>query len=1216
MDDLLTEFLTETAENMDQLDQDLVALESNPEDPTLLSNIFRLVHTIKGTCGFLGLPRLEGVAHCAENVLGKIRDGELDVSEQAISLVLQALDKIKELLDSLEKNGVEPQGDDTTLKDNLNAMADGTLPAVEDSAPPEHEDNASQTPKTELSSASGESDGSDAAATSVLGSLFEQLGGGEKLGDICAGALDAIAKDDVLGPLFTPEIENHLRDKMISHYGQLLGGPEPISDHPGGDFALAIQHMTENGANQDSLDSFTRYMQASLVEKGVWGPAVEEITTLIKTDLSKLTPQVKPQTDPPKTAPNTGQAGVPAKLHTETGKTSAGRGSGETALKPQEAQEKQELAAPSSSTIRVSVGLLENLMTMVSEMVLTRNQLMQILRSQPESSFAAPLQHLNLITSELQEGVMKTRMQPIGNAWAKLPRIIRDLSHELGKKIDLEMTGAETELDRQILDLIKDPLTHMVRNSADHGIEDAEERLLADKPEKGVVSLEAFHEGGHIVIKVSDDGRGLDTEKITEKALKNGLVTSAQIAEMNEQQIQSFIMQPGFSTAAAVTSVSGRGVGMDVVKTNIEKIGGTIELFSVKGHGSTFTIKIPLTLAIVSALIVECGGERFAIPQISVLELVRCSSKSETRIESISDTPVLRLRDRLLPLVPLSNLLRLDTAAHPLTYLSNKKRSGAGSMDNSSTIKESDFTDKLAHYRGTISQEDLGMMLAALGGATLAQNTVESALEKILDDPLFKPFGDTLNDPENILTLSAAFTSLLGAPIQFNLGALERLHKKLLEEGLNDDHIDAASTTLYKVLSETKLDPSDAEKIADWFTEMRADILNTGKQVNTGEQNPSTADVNNSETASTEQNFESKFENKFIVVSQVGTYLFGIIVDQVYNTEEIVVKPVAPILRDITLFSGNTILGDGSVIMILDPNGIAAATGDASMSETRAALSTEHADSKDESVSLLVFRAGESGPKAVPLALIARLEEIDLKNIEYSHGVPMVQYRGSLMPLVMIDDSYEIKTEQQQPVIVFADRDRSMGLVVDEIVDIVDEVAKIELVSENDGILGSAIINGTATDMIDTGYYLSVAFKDWFGLDEDAAGYQARRILLIDDSAFFRNLLAPILSVEGYDVTTVENPREALRMCERGIDFDAIVSDIEMPHMSGFEFAEAVRKDTRWSDLPIIALSSHASQEDIERGRQVGFNDYVIKNDRQSLIETLKETVPTEKHAP
>jgi two-component system chemotaxis sensor kinase CheA len=614
-------------------------------------------------------------------------------------------------------------------------------------------------------------------------------------------------------------------------------------------------------------------------------------------------------------------------------------------------------------------------------------------------------------------------MQPIGNAWAKLPRIVRDLAVETGKKIDLRMIGAETELDRQVLEQIQDPLTHMVRNSADHGLEDPTVRLDAGKPETGVITLNAFHEGGHIIIEIVDDGRGLNTDRIKQKAIENDLATEAELDTMTDQQIQQFIMKAGFSTAEKVTSVSGRGVGMDVVRANIEKIGGAIELTSVAGRGSTFTIKIPLTLAIVPALIVKCAGERFAIPQISVLELVRVSGRSENAIEMINNAPVLRLRDRLLPLTSLQELLKLE--------------------------------------------------------------------------------GET-EDPVN---------------------------------------------------------------------------------------------------------------EAFIVVTQVGTYTFGIIVDKVFDTEEIVVKPVSPILRDIHYYSGNTILGDGSVIMILDPNGIAAHTGQSAVAGDGAATAAASAAQGGEKrVSLLIFRAGGDELKAVPLALVARLEEIDMGQAERSNSQYVIQYRGHLMPLIPFNPVHQWKTEGHQPIVVFTEDERSMGLVVDDIVDIVEDRLNVEISAKCEGLIGSAVIDGKATDVIDTGYYLTQAFPDWFGSANHAppdGNGDGKRILLVDDSPFFRNLLAPMLSVAGYHVTTAASADDALKALESGAVFHAVVSDIEMPGMNGFEFAETVRGDPRWDQLPLVALSAHATEDDVTRGRDVGFSDYVAKFDREAVIATLSQILGT-----
>lgn len=881
MDDLLRDFLTETNESIAQLDVELVRLEQNPEDPELISSIFRLVHTVKGTCGFLGLPRLEKVAHAGENVLGKFRDRQLKVTPHAVSLILRSIDTIKSLLSVLEETEAEAPGDDSELIEALNAMAEG---------------------KGEASS----------AATSASGS-------GE--------------------PSVAPQQQKEAA----------VEPPDP--------FGFVPVRAEETG---------TDTKEASMVEQS---------------------------------------ALVEQKKDVASGATDNG----------------VKESAVSNQTIRVSVEQLENLMVIASELVLTRNQLNQISRTQKDNPFAAPLQRLNHVTSELQEGVMKTRMQPIGNAWSKLPRIVRDISVEFGKKIDLQMMGADTELDRQVLELIKDPLTHMVRNSCDHGIESPQDRAMAGKPEVGVILLNAFHEGGHIIIEISDDGRGLSLNKIKSKIIQNGLASESDVAVMNDQQVMQYIFKAGFSTATQVTAVSGRGVGMDVVRTNIEKIGGTIDLQSTEGKGSRFLIKIPLTLAIVSALIVECASERFAIPQISVVELVHASAQSEYKVEHINNTPVLRLRNRLLPLVSLRRTLKI---------------------------------------------------------------------------------GEDKRDEEM----------------------------------------------------------------------------------------------------------------SFIVVVQVGSSTFGIIVDRVFDTEEIVVKPVSPILRNISMFSGNTILGDGSVVMILDPNGVAAHAGEI---HTGADTAMKHRSQSGQGrgsnkQSLLLFRASGDSPKAVPLSLVARLEEIDLKTVEYSEGKPVVQYRGKLMPLVPLENTVQLAREGSQPILVFSESERSMGLIVDEIIDIIEDHVEVNLSAQRPGFLGSAIIAGKATDMVDTGHYLSQAYQDWFGVQSDTSFGDERlhRVLLVDDSPFFRNLLTPLLTVAGYTVTTAENPAQALKLREDGEEFDIIVSDIEMPGMSGFDLASAIRKDGgKWGELPIIALSSHASARDIERGRMAGFTDYVAKFNREALLATLQQTL-------
>jgi two-component system chemotaxis sensor kinase CheA len=869
MDDLLQEFLAETAESLAVLDVELVRFERETSDVTILSNIFRLMHTIKGTCGFLGLPRLGAVAHAGENILGKFRDGELDVTPRAVTLILKAIDRIRTLLAEMESTGSEPAGSDAELIDEINAAAGGAESAATEAAPAED-------------SAPSFGDGGFPVAAELLAEVAEAM---------------SLQSD---APVIITEPDP---------------APAPV-------------------------------MAAPMQTQEPVAPA--------------------PEAKEPSTT---------------------------------------------TSSIRVNVDVIENLMTLISELVLTRNQLMQTQRVQKDNEFKVPLQRLSHITSDLQDGVTRMRMQPIGNAWNKLPRIVRDLAVATGKKIELSMQGAETELDRQVLEMIKDPLTHMVRNSADHGIEDGARRLAAGKPETGTIALNAYHESGHIFIRIADDGRGLDVERIRQKAVANGLATEAAIAGMNEQQILQFIFRPGFSTAEKVTSVSGRGVGMDVVRTNIERIGGTIELSSVAGRGTTFLIKIPLTLAIVSALIVEAAGQRFAIPQLNVVELVGVSDQSEVRIETINTSPVLRLRDRLLPLVSLRGVLGLEPA------------------------------------------------------------------------------------------------------------------------GARHD--------------------------------------------------------------------------RFVVVAQMGAHTFGVIVDRVFDTEEIVVKPVAPILRGTRFYVGNTILGDGSVIMILDPSGLSSAAGqiesaDLENSQNQAGAS----DSLDgDQASFLLFRTSGGEFKAIPLELVSRIESLDAANIENVGGRHVVQYLNHLMPLVPFDPAHHWKDRGKQETLVFSDNGRSMGLVVDEVVDIVRDRMAIELSSARPGLLGSAIVAGKAVDVVDVTHFLTQAFTDWF---EVMAQHKAlRHALVVDDSPFFRNLVAPLLASANWKVATATDGVEALKLREDGRQFDVIISDIEMPNMGGLALAGAIRNDPRWGQVPLIALSSHAEDDDIRAGREAGFDEYVAKSDQMHLPENL-----------
>jgi len=903
MDDLIAEFVGESTESLNVLDSELVKFERDPTSGETLKVIFRVMHTIKGTCGFLGLPRLEKVAHAGEDVLVKYRDGELSATPQSVTVILKCIDRIRSIITELAEKGSEPAGDDSELIAQLKAAAAGKL----EIAPAASEPTKAKSKKKD----------------------------------------QAEAKEP------------------------------PANEPPKSDdgFPVAAELMAEIEA-------------AMAKEKAAKEQASEPATPL----------PVPVSSTPP-----------PAKIEPAT-----------TKLEPKAAEAaKAGDAKAATQSIRVNVEVLEHMMNLVSEMVLTRNQLLQMVRGRDDSEFKEPLQRLSRVTTDLQEGVMKTRMQPIGNAWQKLPRIVRDLSTASGKKIDLQMVGAETELDRQVLEMIGDPLLHMVRNSADHGLEGPEERLAAGKGEVGTVRLMAYHQGGHIIMKITDDGRGLNTGRIRQKIVEKGLATQAECDNLSDHEVHQYIMRAGFSTAEKITNVSGRGVGMDVVRANIEKIGGTVDFRSVQGRGTSFTIKIPLTLAIVAALIVEAGDERFAIPQIAVNELVSASAGAQHKIETVKGAQVLRLRGRLLPLVNLRKLLKLDT-------------------------------------------------------------------------------------------------------------------------------------------------PSDTEVDRDGF----------------------------------------------VIVAQAGNKVFGIVVDGIYDSEEIVVKPVAPIIKGITHYSGNTILGDGSVIMILDPNGVSEAVSEAAANvvatdATKAALEAEK-------TSLLLFSTGAGAIKAVPLGLVSRLENFPLADIQLNDGAALAQYRGKLIPIASVSPDFVWKTEGGQPALVFTDQQRTLALAVSEIVDIVEETLKVEIKSTRAGIMGTAIIGGKTIDIVDTSHFMKQAYGDWFTNTPDSATHVAerqKRLLLVDDSAFFRNFLAPYLNVEGFEVITAENPKKALELRDAGVMIDAIISDIEMPEMDGFGFVEAVKADHRWAALPMIAITSRTEEKNRTRGVSLGFRDYIAKDQHKELIRALHESL-------
>jgi len=673
------------------------------------------------------------------------------------------------------------------------------------------------------------------------------------------------------------------------------------------------------------------------------------------------------------------------------------------------------------STIRVDVGLLDKLMNLVGELVLTRNQILQFNAQQEDTTLNVTSQRLNLITTELQEGVMKTRMQPIGVVWNKLPRLVRDLASTLGKQIHLEMDGADTELDKTIIEAIKDPLTHIVRNCCDHGIERPEVRKSNGKSVQGKVLLRAFHEGGQVNIEITDDGAGIDTQKLKEKAIRKGLLRPDQADRTSDREILNLVFLPGISTAEKVTSVSGRGVGMDVVKSNIERIGGTVDLASRPGQGTSIKVKIPLTLAIIPGLIVTTTerrsmprqlqniGDRFVIPQVSLLELIRLEGEAGKRqIEDVQGTPVYRRRGQLLPIVYLNQVLEM---------------------------------------------------------------------------------GDS----------------------------------------------------------------------------------------------PDSGVVN-------------------IVVLQAEDRQFGLVVDGISDTQEIVVKPLGKQFKGLNCYAGATIMGDGRVALILDVLGIAQMSGVVQESREQSRVEKEEkGEAGGDRQTFLLFRAGSFERIAVPLSLVARLEEFPQAKIEHAGGRRVVQYRGRILPLTslgaILEEGAADTAGNQDPAqaIVFTDGDRTIGLLVDQILDIVEENITVRRSSDRRGLLGSAVVGKKVADLLDLHAVIEGADDHWFG-DQETQSTDGATVMVAESSAFTRGLVRSALEMAGYRVVEAGDTKEALRVLEKR-KIDVVVASGDLRSDDGAGLRERMQLVPKLAAVPILTLagSHHASGEPSEPLRnieacQVGFD--------------------------
>lgn len=690
-------------------------------------------------------------------------------------------------------------------------------------------------------------------------------------------------------------------------------------------------------------------------------------------------------------------------------------------------QAKPSKSAAPESTIRVGVRVLDRLMNLAGELVLSRNQLLRVLgeKSSNGANIDSIVSGLDQVTTELQETIMQTRMQPIGNVFNKFPRVIRDLSSSLGKNITLQMEGVEVETDKTIVEAIADPLTHLVRNSCDHGIEDPAARASAGKTVEGTIILRAFHKAGKVMIEILDDGAGMDPDKLRQNAINKGVITEEVAAEMSDRDAVNLIFAPGFSTAAAVTAVSGRGVGMDVVRTNIENIGGTVEVESRLGFGSTIRITLPLTLAIVPSMIVSVDDDPYALPQSNIIELVRTDNK-EKRIERVSNAEVLRLRGALIPLVRLRDVLNLS--------------------------KDKDEADQR---------------------------------------------------------------------------------------------------------EETQL-----------------------------------------------------------VVVEAGRSQFALAVDKVLDSEEIVVKPLGRHLNNHPLLAGSTILGDGRVAMILDASGIAGRMAIAHENEAPSDNQANETSAKPpvDSDRLVLMSVSEKDHFAVSMDIVSRIERVAVTSIDHVGERKVLQYRGGTLPLLSINEVIQV-TQLDEPdhvnIVVFKVYGHEVGLITPHLNDI--RQCSINVGEESTGqmgVAGVAVIGGQTTRILDLYGMTEAARPEWFeksplsGIDD--AEDRVLKILVCEDSPFFRNFLTRTLVEEGHKISACEDGEEGWAVLhEHGEEFDLLLTDVEMPRLSGIELTKRVRADGRFDDLPIIALTSLADAESVARGHEAGVNDYQVKMNKPELLASI-----------
>jgi two-component system chemotaxis sensor kinase CheA len=1014
------EFVTQAREHLAVLEQVFLSLEGPGVAPDVRERVdrsLRLVHSIKGDAGFLGYTAIRDLANAMETVLEAIREGDGPVPAAAVERLLTARDRLATLVDDPDHSGTA---------DLRGLLAE--LERVERSIA-----GSSSRWDTDLREV-------DRTSQGRLAGFFAAFA---RLGTVTAPEVDVgetdLARGLPAGPVrFRAKLATSASGEEVRRsLGLVAGGPSAIT------LPLALDLADWTRARDQGLgvllaelgrlgrveDAHLEFDECELAEGLPTGPIV--LRGRLRTEL--LPEEVERR------------LGLPTKsrapeAHEEPTPGLPG-GWPSPAPPPRPAPEPESrVPAPEAdrtTSLRINVELLDRLMTLTSELTLIRNQ--SLLAFDQNNDQVRPIvQRLDAVTSAIQETVLRTRMQPIGNLFCKFPRVVRDLGRQLGKQVEMTVVGREVELDKTILEQLSDPLTHLVRNSVDHGIESPEERVAKGKPAVGRITLKASHEEGQVLIEVRDDGKGIDPRAVRDKALALRLKTEAELDRMTPRELYSLILLPGFSTARSVSELSGRGVGMDVVRTNIELLEGSLAIDSHPGLGTAMVLRMPLTLAIIPCLIVTVSGERYAIPQRDLEEAICLHPGLKGRIERAFDTEVYRLRGRLLPVVRFGDVL----------------------------ARRRPFTE-----------------------ATKAELLAEH---------------DATDDPNGIA---------------------------------------------------------------------------------------------------------------YVLVLRAAGRRFGLVVDEVRGTEEIVVKPMHPSIKKVGIFTGSTIMGDGRVALIADVAGIAEHARLGFDPATASVAKAQDSESAAQAQRVLLFENGPLEQFALPLLQVRRVEMIDLGRIERVAEHEYVAVEGSSLRLLRLDKVMNVSAPEavpangphQVPLILPKFVNRPVAIVATRIIDTESLAVALQSHPEHEeGVLGSAIVRGRMTLFVDIHRLTQRLFGEAeVGTAPTAPGDRCRRLLLVEDTPFFLEVVKRYLAAVGHQIETAANGAEGLeRLAARG-PFDLIVSDIEMPVMDGWEFAREVRR--RGVKTPMLALTSLRGQAYEIKARDCGYDSYEVKLDHDRLVRKVDD---------